>query len=89
LERLARDFEPWLEPLPGAVGLHLAARTHPRLDVPRLIQQARQMGVGVSSIADYGAGSTLPRGLLFGFGALEAVRIQVGLDRLRALFAKG
>ncbi|MDM0037908.1 PLP-dependent aminotransferase family protein [Variovorax sp. J22R193] len=88
LAQLARDFEPWLEPLPGTAGLHLAARAKRDLDVEHLVRQARQIGVGVSSIADYGAGLTLPRGLLFGFGALEAARIHTGLDRLRSLFAK-
>jgi GntR family transcriptional regulator / MocR family aminotransferase len=88
LERLERDFAPWLQPLTGTAGLHLAARARPGLDVERLVERARHAGVGVSSIADYGRGATLPRGLLFGFGAIDATRIGSGLTRLRALVAQ-
>ncbi|MBS0226564.1 MAG: PLP-dependent aminotransferase family protein [Proteobacteria bacterium] len=85
LQRLELDFASWLMPLTSTAGLHLAARAQSGVDVERLVERARRAGIGVSSIADYGTGATLPRGLLFGFGAIDAARIGPGLARLRAL----
>jgi len=88
LQGLSREFGHALAPVPGAAGLHLAARATTGVEVEPLVERARRAGIGVSSIADYGAGAALPRGILFGFGAVDAARIAPGLTRLRSLLGK-
>ncbi|MEP6873737.1 MAG: PLP-dependent aminotransferase family protein [Burkholderiales bacterium] len=88
LDRLDHEFGPWLQPVVGSAGLHLAARASVGLDVQELVKRARHAGIGVYPIADYGVGTQVARGLLFGYGAISAERIGVALTRLRALVAR-
>jgi GntR family transcriptional regulator/MocR family aminotransferase len=82
LDGLQRDFSGWLTPIPSTAGLHLAALARPGTDVEAWVARALEQGVGVYSIRSYLDGRTGPRGLLFGYGAIDEASIAQGLVRL-------
>ncbi|MGW4060458.1 MocR-like pyridoxine biosynthesis transcription factor PdxR [Amycolatopsis sp. NPDC004747] len=83
---LARDFADFLTPLPSTAGLHLSALA--AADCGGLVRAARRRGVRLYSLGDFGVGERRP-GLVFGYGAVAAGRIEPGLARLRALADEG
>lgn len=85
LQGLENDWAGRLTALPGEAGLHLAARTAPQVDAERLVERARAAGIGLSSLARYGAAPHTPAGVLFGFGAITPAAIHAGLARLATL----
>jgi GntR family transcriptional regulator/MocR family aminotransferase len=87
LQTLARDFGEWLQPIPSLAGLHLAAFATGAVDVEAVVEQARQQGVGLTSLrALHHVGSrSARRGLVFGYGAIDERGISAGLARLREI----
>jgi GntR family transcriptional regulator/MocR family aminotransferase len=83
---LTRDFADVLTPLPATAGLHLSAAT--AFDAGALVRRARHDGVRLYSLGDFGVGERR-HGLVFGYGAVAAERIEPGLARLRALVDEG
>ncbi|MET8997010.1 PLP-dependent aminotransferase family protein [Amycolatopsis sp. NPDC004169] len=83
---LARDFADFLTPLPSTAGLHLSAVAE--ADCGGLVRAARRRGVRLYSLGDFGVGERR-HGLVFGYGAVAAERIEPGLARLRALVDEG
>jgi GntR family transcriptional regulator/MocR family aminotransferase len=82
LNGLRKDFSDWLEPVPSAAGLHLAAFAANSLDVEALVEESRQRDVGIYSLRRYRTGKASRPGVVFGYGALEARAITEGLGRL-------
>ncbi|HZF85891.1 MAG TPA: PLP-dependent aminotransferase family protein, partial [Burkholderiaceae bacterium] len=80
LERLNGELAPWLRPLPGSAGLHLAAQLADRHDAGSVAAQARAAGLGIACVADYGR--EVPNALLLGYGAIDESEIGNALDRL-------
>jgi len=81
-------FRNLLEVAPSAVGLHvcaLATQLSPS-DVHSAVTRA--VDVGVDELARYSAGQPVA-GLLFGYGAIRAARIDEGLRRLKDSFVEG
>lgn len=87
LERLDRDF-PWLQPIPAAAGLHLAALAAPGVDVAAFIARARQADVGIEPLRTYQFQKPTAPGILFGYGALSEAAIVAGMTRLRRVQAR-
>lgn len=85
---LKRDFSRWLEPIPSAVGLHLAALSTPSVDVDALADRARQEGLGIYSLREFYFGKPTRPGLAFGYGAIEESDIVEGLSRVRRLLPR-
>lgn len=85
VEALDRDFAEHVRPVPAAGGLHLSAFLRGRdastdLDV---VERARGHGVALLPLSPHFV-STPPRaGLLIGYGAISADRIEEGLRRVR------
>ena len=86
LDGLQRDFSRWLQPIPAAAGLHLAATGAAGLDA--IVERARQAGAGVDSLRPYYLGKPTQRGLVFGYGAIDGDAIVEGLSELRRLFSR-
>ena len=81
-------FRNVMEVAPSAVGLHvcaLATQLSPS-DVHSAVSRA--VDVGVDELARYSAGQPVA-GLLFGYGAIRAARIDEGLRRLKDSFVEG
>ncbi len=86
LSRSLASFADFLTPLPSTAGLHLSATA--ASDCGPLVRAARRHGVRLYSLGDFGVGERR-HGLVFGYGAVPAERIEPGLARLRALADEG
>lgn len=82
---LHSDFRRWLEPIPSAVGLHLAALARSSLDADALAERAREHGVGIYTLRDFYFGKPVRQGLVFGFGSIREADIREGFSRVRRL----
>jgi GntR family transcriptional regulator/MocR family aminotransferase len=89
LEGVHEELGRWLAPIPGSAGLHVGTRAIAGLDVPRVVAAARALGVNVDSIDRYAIGRDDARGLLFGYGAIDAAAIPTALRLLRGVLAAG
>ena len=80
----------WLRPIPAVAGLHLSAAAVPgsSVDITRAIGRAEQRGVRVTPLADFYLGTPARSGLVIGYGAIPASRIDEGMKRLAASFGK-
>jgi GntR family transcriptional regulator/MocR family aminotransferase len=85
---LRRDFSRWLEPIPSAAGLHVAALAKSALDCEAIAERARELDVGVYPLGPYYSAGRAKQGLLFGYGAIEEREIAEGLSRLRRLWPR-
>jgi GntR family transcriptional regulator/MocR family aminotransferase len=88
-EVLVRDFEDELAIVPSSVGLHVSAiaRTASQDQIATLVRVASRAGVECFPLALFSAGDNPRAGLLLGYGAIDADRIEPGLRRLKGCFA--
>ncbi|MDG4831786.1 PLP-dependent aminotransferase family protein [Solwaraspora sp. WMMD1047] len=82
---LSGDLAPWLEPIPSAAGLHLGAflRDGVADRIGRVLADARAAGVEVLTFSHVAAAGSSRPGLVFGYGAIPAERIEEGLHLFR------
>jgi GntR family transcriptional regulator/MocR family aminotransferase len=83
LEGLKSGCAEWLDPIPSAAGLHIAAVSKKVVDEAALVAEARKLGVRVHALGVNYVRRPVKRGLLFGYGAIEENDIAEGLTRLR------
>jgi GntR family transcriptional regulator / MocR family aminotransferase len=83
LEGLKIGCTDWLEPIPSAAGLHIAATLKKTMDDRALVAAARKHGVHVHALGPHYVRRAVKCGLLFGYGAIEESAIGEGLARLR------
>jgi GntR family transcriptional regulator/MocR family aminotransferase len=88
LQALHRHARPLLQALPSIAGLHLSALADERVDVDRLVAQARQQGVAVESLRRYALGGDAPAGIAFGYGQIGCAQITEGVKRLARLMQR-
>ena len=82
LEALARHCGDALQPLPGETGLHLAAQLTGRVPAEDIIAHAERAGIGLQTLRLGMAGRSIPNGLAFGYGMIQAAPIEQGIRRL-------
>ncbi|MFW6084008.1 MAG: PLP-dependent aminotransferase family protein [Gemmatimonadota bacterium] len=88
VELLATQFEDRLTPLPSSGGLHLTALFRGTADGDRtVVEAARAEGVAVLRLSYHYLRPPRREGLLLGYGAIGADRIDEALDRLRRCLA--
>lgn len=85
LQRLAGDLSPWFEAVPTVAGFHLAALCKVAVNIPLLMQLARQVDVGVYPLDVFFHDAPVREGLIIGFGAIELLDIDPALDKVRAI----
>ena len=85
LDGLQRDCARWLHPIPSFAGLHISALLKNSKDAEDIVERARDVGVGVSTVGRYCIGKADIQGLVFGYGAITERSITDGLTRLRQL----
>ena len=83
LSRLAGDLSPWFEAVPSVAGFHLAALCKRPVNIPLLIELARQMEVGLYPLDVFFHEAPVQCGLMIGFGAIETLDIDPSLDKVR------
>jgi GntR family transcriptional regulator/MocR family aminotransferase len=88
VEGIKRSFTDELEVVPSSVGLHVAAlaTTSSVERIERIVQRASQRGFECAPLSLYAVAETQLAGLLLGYGAIEADRIEEGLVVLRDVF---
>jgi GntR family transcriptional regulator / MocR family aminotransferase len=85
LDLIQRDLSKWLEPIPSAAGLHIAAALRlPMSDTSIEVQSLRQ-GIGVRALSTFASRRSPSKGLVFGFGAINDADIAGGVGALRRL----
>ena len=82
LQGLNGELGRWLEPLPSLAGLHVTAKLTGAGNEAALVERAREAGVAVGALSPYYHGSPAMRGLVFGYGNIEAAAIAEGLQIL-------
>ncbi|MHA7776765.1 MocR-like pyridoxine biosynthesis transcription factor PdxR [Roseibium sp. M-1] len=75
-----------LQPYPARAGVHLAACADKDFDEQALVRKAGENGIRVEDIGRYVLGSAGQRGLVFGFGMIEAADIDPAIETLARLF---
>jgi GntR family transcriptional regulator/MocR family aminotransferase len=83
LNGLRSECREWLEPIPSAAGLHIAAVLKMPMNEARIVSEAHKLGVQIHALGAQYARRPLKQGLLFGYGAIEENAVMEGLARLR------
>ncbi|WP_226478147.1 PLP-dependent aminotransferase family protein [Pseudomonas sp. MWU16-30323] len=83
LQRLAGDLSPWFDVVPTVAGFHLAALCKVPVNIPQLIQRAREADVGLYPLSVFFHDTPVREGLKIGFGAVETLDIDPALDVVR------
>ena len=85
---LRRDFHRWLDVIPSAAGLHVAARLvrGASTDVERVVARAQDAGVRVYALSRFSFEQPAAPGLVIGYGVIPTSKIDEGLRRLRQCF---
>jgi GntR family transcriptional regulator/MocR family aminotransferase len=88
VDALQHDFARWLDVVPSAAGLHIAARAVPDadVDIDKVIARARAAGVAVHALSQFSGESSLDSGLVIGYGAIPTAKVNEGLKWLGASF---
>jgi GntR family transcriptional regulator/MocR family aminotransferase len=85
---LRKDFGRWLEPVPSAAGLHVAAFAKSPVDIDAILAGAAELDVGVYPLRPYYFRGPKRDGLVLGYGAIDEPDIVEGLSRLRRLWPR-
>jgi GntR family transcriptional regulator/MocR family aminotransferase len=83
LQRLAGDLSPWFEAVPTVAGFHMAALCKVPVNIPLLMELARQVEVGLYPLDVFFHDVPVRPGLIIGFGAIETLDIDPALDKVR------
>jgi len=89
LAHLRGNLAPWFDTIVPTAGIHLAALLKPGLDEAALVRAAREHDIGLYGISPFHVGSTARAGLLFGYGGIDAPRIDTALAKLAVLLDSG
>jgi len=87
IDTLLRDLSKWLELIPSAAGLHVAATLKVPLSDKAIEAAALRQRIGVRALSAMATRRTSPAGLAFGFGAIKEPEITAGLAALRRVLS--
>ena len=85
IDLIHRDLSRWLEPIPSAAGLHIAAALRLPLSDTSIEVESLRQGIGVRALSAFASRRLSPTGLIFGFGAISDTDIAGGVAALRRL----
>jgi GntR family transcriptional regulator/MocR family aminotransferase len=87
-EILTRDFGDHLTVIPSVAGLHVAAlaRSASVNKISGVVRRAADLGLQIQPLSQFAIDSPPRAGLVIGYGAILATRIQEGMRRLRGCF---
>jgi len=85
---LVRDFANHLEIIPSAAGLHITALapSASAKEIGAVVRRAFEAGVAVHSLSNFAITKPAPSGLVLGYGAIPAAKVEEGLRELRSCF---
>ncbi|HEX7676620.1 MAG TPA: hypothetical protein VF713_00735, partial [Thermoanaerobaculia bacterium] len=90
LQTLTADFGKWLMPVPSVTGMHLAATLRSRsvrLE-HEIAKSALAEGVAFDRLSNYCTSEHPQTGVVLGYGAIAASKIDEGLRRLHECFVR-
>jgi GntR family transcriptional regulator/MocR family aminotransferase len=73
--------------IPSAAGLHLSARLSLEYRAGAIAAKAQFQGIGLQAFERYTRAKTAPNGFAFGYGLIEARRVEEGIVQLTRLIA--
>jgi GntR family transcriptional regulator/MocR family aminotransferase len=87
-EAIRRELHAWLQVIPSAAGLHLAAQVAPgaSIDLDEVVRRAETWGVVVRSPSYFSAEVPARAGLVIGYGAIPESKVAEGIRRLTLSF---
>ena len=87
-EAVRRDLRDWLELVPSAAGLHVAARSvaGAPVNIEDVVCRAEAWGIRVRPLSYFAAHALARNGFVIGYGTLPTGRVDEGLKRLRRSF---
>jgi GntR family transcriptional regulator/MocR family aminotransferase len=85
LAHLQGDLAPWFEPIVPTAGIHLAALLKAPLEEDTVVALARDASIALYGLAQFQLSGQPPSGLMFGYGGIEAERIDAALTKLAQL----
>jgi GntR family transcriptional regulator / MocR family aminotransferase len=83
LRKLGEDFRGLLEPVRSESGLHLTAFAKSVADEERILEQANQQDIKLTSLRRFYAGRSSRPGIVMGYGAIDSETIDEALTKLR------
>lgn len=89
IAHLRGELAPWFDAIVPTAGIHLAAHLKPGLDEAALVRAARAQDIGLYGISAFHVGVPVRPGLLFGYGGIDALRIDTALAKLAGLLDAG
>jgi GntR family transcriptional regulator / MocR family aminotransferase len=89
LDALHGDLSKWLEPIPSAAGLHVAAALKVPLSDKAIEVTALARGIGVRALSQFSLRRSATSGLALGFGAIKESDIAEGVAKLKNVLASG
>ena len=92
LEALVRHGADLFEAIPSQAGLHLSVRLHAPLRADLLARRAAEAGIALAPLSRYALDPhavDVPEGLAFGYGLIEAARIDDAIRRVAQLARAG
>jgi len=85
LEALSKHAAGRLEVIPSEAGLHLSTWLHGRIRAETVVQRAADADIALSSLGRYALAGARTDGLAFGYGLIDAGRIEGAVRRLAGL----
>jgi GntR family transcriptional regulator/MocR family aminotransferase len=82
LDALACRCGDRIAPIPAAAGLHVSVRLNAQLRAGVLSARAAEIGIGLEPLDRYAVMKPEPNGLAFGYGMIQADRIDEAIGRL-------
>lgn len=87
-DAITRDLAGHLELIPSTTGLHLTALARNRSAdrIAAIVRRAADQGVAVQDLSRLAVSAAPQAGIMLGYGAIPAARIEEGVRLLRACF---
>ena len=82
LDALLRHGSDVLKPIPALAGLHVTARARAPIDAKAVVARAAERGVAIGSLDGFRVDARGADALLFGYGLIEAERIDEAVARV-------
>jgi GntR family transcriptional regulator/MocR family aminotransferase len=83
LKCLEMDLSKWLQPIPSHYGLHITATARSSVNLERVTQTLLRQNLKIHTLSRYFVGQQSWKGLIFGYGTVDAPAIRKGVSLLR------
>lgn len=88
LDVLRQELAPWLEPIPSEAGIHLAAHYRDARAERRILSKVHQYAPGAQAISSFAMAGGQHKGVVFGYGCIDADGIRDAARRLAAALGR-